>query len=356
MNFRTVMLGVVFAGTTLAVLPTAGRASDTVEASTNPVVFPGAPARPRIRHVRTIRKVSDVTGVKKKGMFSKFVSAVSGGGDLDLPILSVPYGIWVQNQKIYVSDTGGGRITILDLKNKKITHIGEGGQGRLMTPAFIAVDDAGTVFATDTGDHSLKAYSAEGKFLWKRKQTGGEASQLSRPTGIALSPSGEIIVVDKINRRLVVFSKEGKFLRDICRHGRKDPLALPSPVNIWSGKDGTLYVNDPVVARVHVFTSTGGALSGFGEQGNNPGYLGRPRGMALDSDGNLHVVDGLFHRVQIFNREGQLLMWYGVPGGATSGLALPTGIFIDKDNLVYIADSKNRRIQIFQYITYPDGK
>jgi len=133
-------------------------------------------------------------------------------------------------------------------------------------------------------------------------------------------------------------------------------LALPNPVNLWVDENGTIFVNDPLVARVHLFTSTGAAISGFGEQGNNPGYLGRPRGMATDSDGYIHVVDGLFHRVQIFNREGQLLVWYGDPGGGRSGLALPSDIFIDQDDVIYIADTKNRRIQMFQYITYPDEK
>ena len=330
-------------------------AAETVDASTGPIVYPGAPARPRIRHIRSIRKKSDLTGVKKKGFFAKLFSALSGG-DTDLPIFSVPYGIAVLGKKIYVTDTGDGRLTILDLETSEIKHVGEGGDGRLVNPANVAVDADGRMYVTDSGDQSLKAYSPDGKLLWKAKATGGEAAGLNRPAGIALTPEGKLLLVDKGNRRLVLFSKEGKYVGDMARHAKKDFLALPNPVNLWVDENGTIFVNDPLVARVHLFTSTGAAISGFGEQGNNPGYLGRPRGMATDSDGYIHVEDGLFHRVQIFNREGQLLVWYGDPGGGRSGLALPSDIFIDQDDVIYIADTKNRRIQMFQYITYPDEK
>ncbi|MCR4294484.1 MAG: hypothetical protein NUW21_03045, partial [Elusimicrobia bacterium] len=158
------------------------------------------------------------------------------------------------------------------------------------------------------------------------------------------------------NRRIVLLGKDGRFIREMCLHAKKEYYALPNPNNVWAFKNGDFMVSDPLAARVHIFSSTGAALGGFGESGDAPGYMSRPRGIAADSDGNIHVVDALFSRVQVFDRKGQLLVWYGSPGDVVGQLNLPAGIFIDKDDMIYVADSKNKRVEVYQYITYPEEK
>ncbi len=154
----------------------------------------------------------------------------------------------------------------------------------------------------------------------------------------------------------MLLAKDGKFIREMCVHAKKENYALPNPNNVASFKNGDFMVSDPLAARVHIFSSTGATLGGFGEKGDAAGYLSRPRGVAADSDGNIHVVDALFSRVQVFDRTGQLLIWYSGPGYLAGQMTLPAGIFIDKDDLIYIADTKGRRIEVFQYISYPEEK
>jgi len=315
------------------------------------VVFPNPPDKPRVRFLRSIRTMRDLKG-RKESFFEKIMSFMAGG-DVALPFFSGAYGVFRQGGKLYVSDTGAARLTVLDLDKNKVAYVGETGEDNLRSPIGVAADADGTIWVTDSGDSSLKSYSADGKLLWKVDSLGAEGGKLYRPAGLSPTPDGNLLVADNGNRRLVLLTKQGKFLKELCANAKKEPFALPNPNNVWVDKDGSFVVSDPLAGRVHVFTSTGGYLGGFGEQGDSPGYLARPRGVAVDSDGNIHVVDAVFSRVQIFNRQGQLLLWYATPGAREGQLALPAGIFIDQDDKIYVADSKNQRIQVFQYVKYP---
>lgn len=334
--------------------PVAAVAASAPSVSTAPVqlVFPNPPDKPRVKWVRSIRNMDDLKG-RKPNFFEKFLSFLAGG-EVAQNFFVGAYGVYKQGPKLYASDTAAQRLTVLDLDKATISFIGETGEDMLKSPVGIVVDPDGTMFVTDTGDHSLKSYSAAGKLLWKADDLGVMGGKLNRPAGISSTPDGNLLVADNGNRRLVTMTRQGKFVNQLCVHARKDVFALPNPNNLWVDKDGSFAVSDPLSGRVHIFTSTGGVIGGFGEPGDSPGYLARPRGVAIDSDGNIHVVDAVFSRVQIFNRQGQLLLWYATPGGGRAQLALPAGIFIDKDDMIYVADAKNQRIQVFQYIKYPE--
>lgn len=322
------------------------------------LVWPPPPDKPRIRFVRTIKSAKDLNPKKeepKEGFFARLIAKFSGG-KVTPEIFNNPYGIWYQGDKLYVTDTGAQTMAVVDLKSGTFSYMGDRGEENLKSPVSVTVDEAGIAYVSDTGEGAIKAYSPEGKLLWKSEGAGGGAGGLKRPAGIALTPTGELLVADSGNRRIVLLGRDGKFIREMCLHAKKEYYALPNPNNVWAFKNGDFMVSDPLAARVHIFSSTGAALGGFGEGGDAPGYMSRPRGIAADPDGNIHVVDALFSRVQIFDRAGQLLLWYGSPGDVVGQLTLPAGIFIGDDGMIYVADTKNKRVEVYQYITYPDEK
>jgi DNA-binding beta-propeller fold protein YncE len=197
--------------------------------------------------------------------------------------------------------------------------VGDRGEDSLKAPVSVTVDEAGNAYVSDTTEGAVKAYSPDGKLLWKSEGAGGGAGKLNRPAGIALTPSGELLVADSSNRRIVLLGKDGNFIREMCVHAKKEYYALPNPNNVWAFANGDFMVSDPLAGRVHIFSSTGAALGGFGESGDAPGYMSRPRGIAADSDGNIHVVDALFARVQVFNRRASSGNGSGVVGQLTAG-------------------------------------
>lgn len=331
--------------------------SVSVSTTTHDLVWPPAPDKPRIRFVRTIKSADDLGPKKVKkqeGFFARLIAMFSGG-KVTPEIFNNPYGIWRQGDKLFVTDTGAQHLAVVDLKANTFSYVGNRGEDSLKSPVSVTADEAGNAYVSDTGDGAVKAYSPDGKLMWK-SEGGGEAGNFKRPAGIAITPGGELLVADSSNRRIVLLAKDGTFIREMCLHSKKEYFALPNPNNVWAFKNGDFMVSDPLAARVHIFSSTGAALGGFGEGGDAPGYMSRPRGIAADSDGNIHVVDALFARVQVFDRAGQLLVWYGSPGDVVGQLNLPAGIFIDTDGMIYVADTKNKRIEVYQYITYPEEK
>lgn len=358
MNIKIIVPGILIAAALLAprVIAADAEPPHLPEASavtaSGEIVFPPPPDRARIRFVRSIRTMQDLKG-GKGGALGKFLSAIAGG-DTDLPLVARPYGIWKQGDKLYITDTTSQAAMSWDLKKKSVADIGNKGAGRLKAPIGITVDAGGKTYITDAGDHKVKAYSPNGELLWQAGDLGGTAGKFNRPGGIALTPAGELLVLDTGNGRVVLLTTDGKFIREMCRNRLKDPYALGTPANIWIEKNGDFIVTDPLSTRVHIFNSTGGYVSGFGEQGDSAGYFARPRGAASDSNGNIYVADAIFNRIQVFSRKGELLLYFGSPGEGPGELALPAGIFIDTDDMIYVVDSNNQRVQVYQYIKYPD--
>lgn len=329
------------------------------------LVWPPPPDKPRIRYVGMIKNADDLLSKEerkarkeKKVGFVARLMAMFSGGTVTPEIFNNPYGIWRQGDKLYVTDTGAQHLAVIDLKARTFSYMGEKGEENLKSPVSVTADKEGNAYVSDTSEGAVKAYSPEGKLLWKSDGGKDGAGAFKRPAGIALTAAGELLVADSGNRRIVLLGKDGKFIREMCLHAKKEYFALPNPNNVWAFKNGDFMVSDPLAARVHIFSSTGAALGGFGESGDAPGYMSRPRGIAADSDGYIHVVDALFSRVQVFDREGMLKIWYGSPGDVVGQLALPAGIFIDtdNDNMIYVANSKNKRVEVYQYISYPEER
>ena len=310
------------------------------------IVWPDPPEAPRIQFVRSIRTVYDLKGTRP-GFWAR-LSGFFSGQDTRKPIVASPFGVWVRGDLVYVTDTGEQKVVRLDLKRKQVFEF----RG-LSTPVGVTSDPQGNVYVADARDSAVVAFDEKGATLWKADDLGKGGGLLKRPTAVAWLPQGGLLVADSANNRLVVLSADGKFVRELCRQREKEEGALSTPTNLWVDTDGGFIVSDPLLGRVHVFTSTGGYVSGFGELGDTAGYMARPRGVASDSDRNVYVADALFNRVQIFTRTGELELFFGGPGIAWGKFAMPAGLFIDDKDRIYIADSGNSRLEILQYLKAP---
>ena len=304
--------------------------------------IPTGAGEPRIRFVRAI------AGRRPFGRpaAGKIWKTVTGAEQEGLALMR-PYGLWVQGGRIFVADTEGASVVILDLDKKVVGRIGAGAQERLTSPISVAVDLSSRVFATDSAVNLVKAYSPDGKIIWQAGNLGAQGGELKKPTGISVNRAGEVLVADTGNSRIVVLSAEtGAYVREFGKNGSGGELSVPANL---CGADGTVLSRQHSLP-VQAFSSEGKPLFNCGECGNMAGYMARPRGVASDSEGNIYVVDALFNMVQIFSREGKLLMFFGGNGSGPASFQLPAGIFIDAADRVYVSDSYNRRVQIFQYL------
>lgn len=307
------------------------------------LVWPQPPDEPRIKWVGWIRGEKDVVGETVKDWLMRSV----GGDEADI-LLSRPYNVFASKGKVYVADTGGSKVAIYDMINKKAHYIGKKpGIGGLNKPIGVVVDQEGNIYVTDSAQDRVIVYNQNGDY----KYTLNKRGQFKQPTGIAINESlGRIYIVDTHKHNVTVMDKNGDILFEFGQRGSNDG-EFNYPGNIYVDKHGMVYVSDTLNFRVQIFDPDGKFIKQIGSIGDTPGRLARPKGVAVDSDGNIYIVDAAFNNVQIFDKEGNLLLFFSSMGIGPGKLWLPAGIYIDEKDTIYIADQLNRRIVIFQYLS-----
>ncbi|MFQ5432810.1 MAG: 6-bladed beta-propeller [Nitrospinota bacterium] len=323
----------------------------TVDTSKKKLIpYPEPPDVPRFYWERTLRGSADIAQDSSQDLLRRMVTGEKKTGKG----IVKPYGIVVSKGRVFVADTAAAKVFVFDVPAKNFYEIGDlKGPGLLQKPMTVAIDAQDNLYIVDTGDKTVKEFTAEGKYL---ATFAGGKDDLDRPTGIAVTPDGSrIYVVDtggvtsKKHHVRVYDTATNKRLFDIGQRGTLEgEFNLPN--NIAMGKDGNLYVVDGGNFRIQVLDQQGNFIRSFGEIGRLGGQFSRPKGIALDGDDNVYVVDAAFGNFQIFNSKGQLLMYIGKrqKRGAAGEYFLPAGIAVDEDGRVYVGDQFFRKIDVYR--------
>ncbi|MCX6552651.1 MAG: peptidyl-alpha-hydroxyglycine alpha-amidating lyase family protein [Acidobacteria bacterium] len=162
------------------------------------------------------------------------------------------------------------------------------GQGEFKTPHQLRFDRDGSVWVTDSGNHTVKKFTPDGKLLMTlgvANERGVDSKHFDGPTDLAISPTGDLFISDGYgNNRIVHYDKTGRF------------------VKTW------------------------------GTVGIGPGQLSLPHGIAMDSKGRLYVVERNNARIQVFDQSGKsLAQWRNI--------MTPWAITIMPNDEVYVVGS-----------------
>ena len=304
------------------------------------LVYPLPPEEPKLAFLGSYRGEVDV---KKKSALDGFLGFFFGSGDR--PDLIKPYGVASFGDKIYVTDTGSGEVLVIDLKERKVRRIGDGGAGKLSVPIGLAIAADGTIFVADAKLKRVFGYDQTGKV----KLAIGLKDEFKNPAGVAVNNElGRLYVVDSHGNAVHVYSTKGTPLFQFL--GGEGGFLYPSNVAV-DKRNGNVYVVDTQNFKVQVFDKDGKFLRTFGKIGDVPGTFSRPKGIGIDSDGHVYVVDAAFNNFQIFDETGQLLLFIGGEGNAPGQFQLPAGMYVDEKDRIYVVDSFNFRVQVFQYLS-----
>jgi DNA-binding beta-propeller fold protein YncE len=322
------------------------------------IVWPNPPAITRIKYLSYFsgEKREPVTVAKKSGWMDRLSGAAVGQSSPTDKLffqLVRPYGVGVDSQgKVYIADEKVLAVFIYNPEDGKVELLKNGQHARFKLITGLALDDADTLFVSDSALKHVLVFDKEHKV------------QASISEGIAV-PAG--LVVDNENRFLYVADSERdqilvydadppyKLLRTIGKPGSKHELTsagdFSHPTNLALDKDGNLYVADTFNNRVEIFDADGNFIREFGKAGDGPGYFARPKGIAIDADGHVWVADAIQDRVQVFTPEGDLLIYLGGHGLLPGQFSTIAGLTIDKNNRVITSEQYPGRVQIFRYFT-----
>lgn len=307
------------------------------------LVWPLPPEPPRIRYLESLYRSDQF---KPRGQ-SWLLDIVAGPGAALSERLGKPLAVTTDDAgRVYVTDTGGGRVWVFDRERKQVRYLGDSGQGQLATPAGVAVDGRGVVYVSDTKHDRIFAYDPAGRLVLAI----GKPGEFYAPAGLALDrATGRLYVADTGRHKIRVYdAATGGFLFEFGRRGG-DPGQFNYPTHLFL-RDGVLYVTDTMNFRVQAFTLDGAPIRTYGRMGASLGQLARPKGVAVDSEGHVYVVDAAFGNFQVFNPEGELLLFVGQTGFQPGEFYLPAGMHIDAQDRIYVVDQYNRRVQVFEYL------
>jgi sugar lactone lactonase YvrE len=248
-----------------------------------------------------------------------------------------------------------------------------------LSPAGIAVDDAGNVYVVDSSSRLRKVTPAgvvstlAGSGTWGFADGTGVAAQFNNPTGLAVDKAGNIFVADKGNRRIrkvtpagVVSTLAGSGVNGYA-DGNGTAAQFSSPNGVAVDGAGNLLVTDgsygyplgfPDDSEVTNFSvrkiTPAGVVSTLAGS-NVPGYVDAvgtaarfnfPYGVAVDSAGNVYVTDPWNRRIRKVTPEGAVstIGGSGFSGlrdgtGAVAQFWFPAGVAVDSAGALYIADS-----------------
>jgi DNA-binding beta-propeller fold protein YncE len=254
-----------------------------------------------------------------------------------------PHGIAIDMEgKILVSDTYKGKVFVMDIEKGKVGELQSAYGWKSL--AGLATDNVNGLIGATSGN-LVHIFDQKSK---KVIMTLGGAEGMIRPANVAFDPERKRIYISDVRKHEVhAYDYNGKHLKLVADN---TDVYYPAGVAVHPA-DGKIYVVDSMNFRVIVFNPDYSYAFAFGEHGDMPGMMARPKSIAINNEGMVFITDAAFGNFQIFRPNGQIFGHVGTPGTGFGRFNQPQGIAIDNDDKIYVVDQTNRRLQIFQYLS-----
>ncbi len=270
--------------------------------------------------------------------------------------MDAPRGIAIgPDGSIYVADSRNHRIqrfaedgTFLNVWGSYADILsGDAPQGTFNEPWGIAVGSDGSVYVTDTWNHRVQKFTAEGDFItmWGYFGAAENPDGFWGPRGIIVDAENRVFIADTGNKRVAVFDSNGNFLTQFGEAGF-ELGQLDEPVGLAMGLNGEIYVSDTWNQRIQVFMpdseetnyyaiNSWDVYGWFGQSLDNKPFL------ATDNFGNVYTTDPEGFRILGFQPDGQFIIGWGDYSPGSDGFGLPAAIAFDSNNGAWVADAGN---------------
>jgi DNA-binding beta-propeller fold protein YncE len=276
---------------------------------------------------------------------------------------NAPRGLEVaRDGSLYVADSRNHRIQHLSADGIVIQTWGVFGDvstgnapgGTFNEPWDVAAGPDGSVYVSDTWNHRVQKFTADGQFIktWGYFGQGEAPEAFWGPRGLAVDAQGRLYVMDTGNKRVVIFDADGTFITQFGVAGFEQGQ-FDEPVGIDLDTDGNVYITDTWNQRVQVFIPSNDGMfytpyrawdifGWVGQSLDNKPFLA-----VSPTNGHVFVTDPENPRVIEFDAEGNIIRAWGEYASNASGFGLASGVAVAQDGSVWISDGANNLLLRF---------
>ncbi len=106
--------------------------------------------------------------------------------------------------------------------------------GQFIVPHSMAFDSEGNIYVTDTNNHRIQKFTADGEFITKWGSEGNGDGKFGLPLGIGTDFKGNIFIIDQATSTIQQFSNNGEFLNKILLNvGKLEDIEINSVNEIF---------------------------------------------------------------------------------------------------------------------------
>jgi sugar lactone lactonase YvrE len=242
-------------------------------------------------------------------------------------------------------------------------------------PSCIALDNSGNVYVADGNNHTIRKVTPTGSVTTLAGAAGmpgsadgtGAAARFNEPQGLAMDGAGNLYVTDSGNHTVRKVTPAGgvtTLAGAAGMSGSADGTGAVArfnfPQGVASDSAGNLYIADEFNHTIRKVTPTGivttlaGAAGIAGSaDGGSAARFNDPQDVAVDDVGNLYVADTANHTIRKVTPAGIVTTLAGAAGtkGSTDGAGAaarfnsPIGVAVDSAGNLYVADTGNGTIR-----------
>lgn len=247
---------------------------------------------------------------------------------------------------------------------------GPGSSARFNLPYGITVDDAGTLYVSDNGNHTIRKITRAGVVSTLAGRAGsvgtldgtGAAARFSGPRGLVLDAVGNLFVADTLNQVVRKITPAGEVSTVAGVPGARGYFDGPSrfalfntPSGVALDDNGNIFVSDLGNGTVRKITPAGvvSTLAGIADGRFSPlidgvgtaARFGPPWGITSDGAGGVYVADRTIRHV---TPAGVVTTVLGsVPIGFFH-FNLASGITVDHLGAIYVADQNDQTVRVIR--------
>jgi len=218
---------------------------------------------------------------------------------------------------------------------------GNSDETQLRRPIGIGVDSKGRLFVADTGNGRVLIFDNDGDYVGQVGKSGMERGRIKQPTGLEVGPNDDIYVCDTARHMVLIFDKNQRFKTEI-------PEMSPTDVYV---KDNKIYIL--TWSHISIYSAKNYRfIDRWGKRGKKIGQFDFPHGIAILKN-NIYVVsDGNNMRLQaLLNGRGDTAWVVGKPPkdikDPNREFGLPAGLTVDEEENIYVCDPLRSTIHVF---------